>query len=168
MKNKKGFTLVELLAVIVILAVIILIAVNAVLPQMRKARRNSFIDEAINFAKAAETAYVSDQINGEQHLCYSVKYLQTKYVSKADEKYDGYVKLTIAEDGESITKKIWITDGSNFYAADVDPSSTNNFTNTNLKTYSATEWNNAKSGMAAANCQLASGETVTAPAPSGN
>lgn len=141
MKNKKGFTLVELLAVIVILAVIILIAVNAVLPQMRKARKNSFIDEAINFAKAAETAYVSDQISGESNTCYTVKYLQEKYVSKADAKYDGYVQLTI--DGDSISKTITITDGANFIVDEVDPSSTDNFKD-KVEDYSSSAWTTAK------------------------
>lgn len=140
-KNQKGFTLVELLAVIVILAVIILIAVNAVLPQMRKARKNSFIDEAINFAKAAETAYVSDQINGAGSTCYTVKYLQKNYVSKADDKYDGYVELTI--NGDEISKKIWITDGKNFYAEGVNPSSTENFTSANLLDYDEEDWETA-------------------------
>ena len=38
MKNKKGFTLVELLAVIVILAIIMIIAIPAVLQTMESAR----------------------------------------------------------------------------------------------------------------------------------
>ena len=39
--NKKGFTLVELLAVIVVLAIIILIAMPSVMSAMDKARRNA-------------------------------------------------------------------------------------------------------------------------------
>ena len=153
-KNNKGFTLVELLAVIVILAVIILIAVNAVLPQMRKARRNSFVTEAINFAKAAETAYVSDQISGQSHTCYTIKYLQSKYVTKADESYDGYVVLTI--DGDNITKAITITDGKSFYVDSVNPSSTDNFGKVNneevVKDYTAEAWTTAK-GTVPTGCQ---------------
>lgn len=45
-KNKKGFTLVELLAVIVILAIILAIAVPGISNMMANARRNAFISDA--------------------------------------------------------------------------------------------------------------------------
>ena len=136
MKNKKGFTLVELLAVIVILAVIILIAVNAVLPQMRKARRNSFIDEAINFAKAAETAYVSDSLKGEGRTCYNVADLKGKYVSKNDEKYKGWIQLSIS--GDNISKTVTITDGANFIINAADPTDID--PDEDVTDYSAAAW----------------------------
>jgi len=99
MKNNKGFTLVELLAVIVILAVIILIAVNAVIPQMNKARKNSFVDEVAVYAQAAEKAYVSDQINDSDPVtCFTIggsgeNELNGNYVKKADSQYKGKVIL---------------------------------------------------------------------------
>ena len=136
MKNKKGFTLVELLAVIVILAVIILIAVNAVLPQMRKARKNSFVDEAINFAKAAETAYVSDSLSGAGRSCYNVKDLKGQYVAKNDEDYDGWITITVNAQTEDITKRIWITDGKNFYVSNADPSKSD----MSVSNYSSSAW----------------------------
>ena len=138
MKNKKGFTLVELLAVIVILAVIILIAVNAVLPQMRKARENSFVDEAINFAKAAETAYVSDSLKGEQKECYTIDELKGQYVAKNDAKYKGKVHINVDEN-DNITKKIYITDGNSFYIAEGNPTSTKK-TDMDAKKYTAEAW----------------------------
>ena len=91
--NKKGFTLVELLAVIVILAVIILVAMNAVIPQMEKARKSSFETEIQTFAKAAETYFTSAAMSDSSALtdgsCVSVKYLRENYVNKADNKYIG-------------------------------------------------------------------------------
>lgn len=99
MKKKNGFTLVELLAVIVILAVIILIAINAVLPQMAKARKNSFADEVMNYAKAAETKYVSDVADDNETgnissgICYNLKDLHGEYVSKNDKNYTGVVVI---------------------------------------------------------------------------
>jgi prepilin-type N-terminal cleavage/methylation domain-containing protein len=101
--NKKGFTLVELLAVIVILAVIILVAINAVLPQMERARKNAFADEVMNYAKAAETKYVSDSQEEDNvgditsGICYNLKTpnygLHGEYVSKNDDSYTGVVIL---------------------------------------------------------------------------
>lgn len=58
--NKKGFTLVELLAVIVILAVVILIAVTAVIPRMNQAKRKAFEDEALMLIKGAEEYMVDN------------------------------------------------------------------------------------------------------------
>ena len=58
--NKKGFTLVELLAVIVILSVLMLIALPSVINIMNKARDDAFKDEALSFISAAETQYASD------------------------------------------------------------------------------------------------------------
>ena len=91
--NKKGFTLVELLAVIVILAVIILVAMNAVIPQMENARKSSFETEIQTFAKAAETYFTSAAIADSTILnnggCVDVAYLRANYVNKSDTKYAG-------------------------------------------------------------------------------
>ena len=46
MKNKKGFTLVELLAVIAILAILVIMALPAVLKMYSQARKDSFTNEA--------------------------------------------------------------------------------------------------------------------------
>ena len=97
--NKKGFTLVELLAVIVILAVIILVAINAVLPQMERARKNAFADEVMNYARAAESKYVTDaqdeDIDGDitSGICYNLSELHGEYVTKNDSSYTGFVVI---------------------------------------------------------------------------
>ena len=62
--NRKGFTLVELLAVIVILAVLALVAMPNVTRLMDNARKNSFTTEAMEFAKSAQTAYTNIQLSG--------------------------------------------------------------------------------------------------------
>ena len=62
--NQKGFTLVELLAVIVILAVLALVAMPNVTKLMDSSRKNAFITEAENFANYAKQSYTQSQITG--------------------------------------------------------------------------------------------------------
>lgn len=105
-KSQKGFTLVELLAVIVILAVIILIAVNAVLPQMQKARKKSFADEGLSFAKAAETAYVDRQESGAK--AFTVADLKAHYVTKSDSNYKGCIVVAADAEGNIGDKYVYL------------------------------------------------------------
>ena len=98
-RKKNGFTLVELLAVIVILAVVILIAVTAVLPRMNKAKKNSFYDEAVAYLKAGTEAYVAD----ESVECYNIDDLK-EYIKQPKSGYTGV--LFVNEQGS----KLYITD----------------------------------------------------------
>ena len=106
---------------------------------MRKARKNSFIDEVINFGKAAETKYVADSLSstssGSQVKCYTIEQLKGTYVAKNDDKYAGTVVLII--NGESISKLITMTDGANFYVNNQVPSKSDEIT---VSDYSSTAW----------------------------
>ena len=84
--EKNGFTLVELLAVIVILAVVILIAVTAVIPRMNNAKKSAFLDEALIYLKAGKEAYISDGTTE----CYSIDDLGN-YVKNNKSGYSGTV-----------------------------------------------------------------------------
>lgn len=64
MKNKKGFTLVELLAVIVVLALLALLAGNAVGNMLDKSRWNTMRTDALTIARAAEDKYNLDSLEG--------------------------------------------------------------------------------------------------------
>ena len=65
MKNtRKGFTLVELLAVIVILAIIMIIAIPSVLGTMTTARQKSFCEYVTKVYMAAESKYMAAQTLG--------------------------------------------------------------------------------------------------------
>ena len=64
-KHKRGFTLVELLAVIVILAVIMIIAIPSVLTIMTTARQRTFSEYVTKAVTAAEKKYMSDTMMGE-------------------------------------------------------------------------------------------------------
>ena len=91
-KNKKGFTLVELLAVIVILAVVILIAVTAVIPRMNNAKKKAFIDEALIYMNSISDAAVVN----EGTECFNISDLG-EYVEQTKDGYSGAIYVN--EDG---------------------------------------------------------------------
>ena len=107
MKNKKGFTLVELLAVIVILAVLVLLAVPSVIKMLDNTKKNAFIVEAENIIKAGKNAYASDMLNSEiTDGCYALSDL-SEYVDKNFEGYGGSVYI----DSENNSDRVWLSDG---------------------------------------------------------
>ncbi len=112
LKNKKGFTLVELLAVIVVLAIIILIAMPSVMSAMDKARRNALITEASEITKIATTAYADDSMGtGITKVCYNLKYLSDKgYLDKNLSGYTGQVGVEVDSNGK-VSTKIWLSNG---------------------------------------------------------
>ena len=62
--NKKGFTLVELLAVIAILAILVIIALPNVLEMYRNARKNTFLREVASVYDAGHTKYFLNAFGG--------------------------------------------------------------------------------------------------------
>ena len=107
MKNKKGFTLVELLAVIVILAVLVLLAVPSVIKMLDNAKRNSFSTEAENIIKGATLAYADGIMNGTSKTCYSLSELND-YIDKDFSGYSGSVSI----DSENNAYQIWLSNGT--------------------------------------------------------
>ncbi len=97
-KDVRGFTLVELLAVIVVLAIVMLLAVQAVFPQMIKARKNAFAIEA-NAAIDAATSYymtasLTENLSIGTGLCIDIQYLIDQNQFDADRtKYKGWVMI---------------------------------------------------------------------------
>ena len=63
MKNKKGFTLVELLAVIAILAILVIIALPNVIKMYNNAKKSSFLTEAKEVFGESEKKFISDSIS---------------------------------------------------------------------------------------------------------
>ena len=61
--NRKGFTLVELLAVIAILAILVLVAVPNVLGMFNKAKKDTFLTEAKSIFKESASKYISDNMH---------------------------------------------------------------------------------------------------------
>ena len=94
-KHKKdGFTLVELLAVIVILAVILVIAVPSIISTITESRKGALASSAKLIASSAETAYISNQTLGIE------KTLTCQDVSNYNETEDYTCDLQI-EDGKA-------------------------------------------------------------------
>ena len=93
-KNSKGFTLVELLAVIVILAVILVIAVPSIMSTITESRKGALASSAKLIASSAETAYISNQTLGIE------KTLTCQDVSNYNETEDYTCDLQI-EDGKA-------------------------------------------------------------------
>ena len=62
-KNNKGFTLVELLAVIVVLAIVMSMAVVAITGVLDNARKSSFVADAKSFLDGARNLVTADDVN---------------------------------------------------------------------------------------------------------
>lgn len=69
-KNKKGFTLVELLAVIVILGVLLMIAVPAIQNVIANSQRKSFESAAKLAIENVETLASAEKVSGNISPCY--------------------------------------------------------------------------------------------------
>lgn len=136
--NKKGFTLVELLAVIVVLAVIMLLAVNAVIPQMNKARKNAFVTEAQSVIDAASTYYQNAMLTGENDNitaaggCVSVEDLKGEYLDKDDDNFTGSVNISIDASTNVATYTVYLSNGqyqiSGVESSELDEAAVENFT----------------------------------------
>ena len=66
MKNKEGFTLVELLAVIAILAILVIIALPNVIRLYNDAKKNIFLTEAKAIYKDVSKKYISESMKGNK------------------------------------------------------------------------------------------------------
>lgn len=69
--KKKGFTLVELLAVIAILAILVVIAMPNVLGMFNSAKSNTFVTEVQTMMDTAKTQFTSDQLSSPGPITYS-------------------------------------------------------------------------------------------------
>ena len=85
--NKKGFTLVELLVVIVVLGLLILLAMPSVLDAMESSSKNIFASQVLAFSKDVKTTF--EQVKSEKGsatpICYNVQGL------KEGTQYGGYI-----------------------------------------------------------------------------
>ena len=73
---------------------------------MQKARKKSFADEGLAFAKAAETAYVDRQETGSK--AFTVADLKAHYVTKSDANYRGCIVVEADDQGNITGKTIYL------------------------------------------------------------
>ena len=66
MESKKGFTLVELLAVIAILAILVIIALPNVINMYNRARKSAFLTEAQNVLKTTTNKVIEEGVSGKK------------------------------------------------------------------------------------------------------
>ncbi len=69
--KKKGFTLVELLAVIAILAILVIIALPNIMELFNQSKQNSFETELKNIYKSAEQEWMKDSMFDTQNVVYA-------------------------------------------------------------------------------------------------
>ena len=108
--KKKGFTLVELLAVIAILAILVIIALPNVLKMFNDAKKNSFLTEAKTLYSEVSKKYISENMKGNK-LTYISSEDDTKLeMTGRDLQYcvllntDGSVKSMKVSNGEWIAE----------------------------------------------------------------
>ncbi len=115
--SKKGFTLVELIAVIAILSILLVLALPQVLELFNDSRESAFITQVQSIYRAAEEQYVSDQLLPSASST-SVSYCKsssgsgtssTLNISNDDVYYD------IEFNSEGQITKIIVTDGKYSY-----------------------------------------------------
>ena len=102
--KRKGFTLVELLAVIAILAILVIIALPNVLKMYNNAKKNSFLTEAKTLAQDVSSKYITESMKGNKLTTISNKQnsldlsgRNIEYEFKLDS--NGKIKSMIVSDG---------------------------------------------------------------------
>ena len=103
--NKKGFTLVELLAVIAILAILVIIALPNVLKMFNDAKKNAFLTEVKTLSKEVTNKYIKEFTKGKR-----IKSVSNKNNSLAlnGRELDYYFNLD--DDGSLLS--IYVSDGN--------------------------------------------------------
>ena len=104
MKNK-GFTLVELLAVIAILALLVIIALPNVLKMFNQAKKDTFLTEAKNIYKEISKKYISETMKGNK----------INIISNTNNQLDlesNNLKYNIKLKGDGSIKKFQVSNGT--------------------------------------------------------
>ncbi len=111
MKKRNGFTLVELLAVIVVLAIIMVIAIPSVLEAMNNAKKNSFVLYMEKVFKSTSEYYLQDSATEMAGAGYYIYDITTDIGQNSSGNFKGYV-LVDASDVDDVQYIVYLNDKS--------------------------------------------------------
>ena len=113
-KKKNAFTLIELLAVIVILAVILVISIPRILDVIEESKKDSFKSTAQIIADSAEKKYVTNKLNNidEVITCENVTKLSKEDYEYCFVKIDNEGKAKVTIEGKGKFKDLAICNGT--------------------------------------------------------
>ena len=114
MKKRNAFTLIELLAVIVILAVILVISIPRILDVIETSKKDSFKNSAQLIADSAEKKYVTNKLNNidEEITCDKVAKISSKDYEYCFVKINEEGKATVTIEGKGKFKGMGICNAS--------------------------------------------------------
>ena len=130
MKNKKGFTLVELLAVIAILAILMLLIMPNVLNMFQNGRKEAFKVQVGSIIKVAQTQKQSDAFSGKNTTGYCDKISSSQCTSDMKlDVTDSDVKYAVVFNNSGVVTSIAVEDSNYCYVntTDVTNINPNNF-----------------------------------------
>ncbi len=105
MKNKNGYSLVEILAVIALISVIMLLVVPNVIEYLNQGRKTTFYDEVLNIYKTVSPTYISRSSDGDYRTKFCKSDSNTNLLDMSD-KQDIYYNIDVNTDGEVIRMEI--------------------------------------------------------------
>ena len=111
--NKKGFTLVELLAVIAILAILVIIALPNVLSMFNEAKKDTFLTEAKTIFKEVSKKYISETMKGNK-----ITYISSEDDSKLDLNSSSNIKYCVKMDNRGVVTSMKIGNGEYYILYD--------------------------------------------------
>lgn len=118
MINKKGFTVVEILVVVVILAVVGLVIMLSIIPQIEQNAKDSFINDMKLYLQTSTKKITDDKIDGEDFTskCISISDLNKTDIGVVDKNnYAGYIITSLDPEDKTVIYNIAITN-KKFYS----------------------------------------------------
>ncbi len=126
--NKKGFTLVELLAVIAILAILVIIALPNVLKMFNDSKKNSFMTEVRDIYKQAQTQFIADSMTAAGGKTYASASLNCTSGTTPLELQGRDIKYLVVLDNTGKVTSISVTDGTYNYVPTTAPTDASEIT----------------------------------------